>query len=72
VLILKVWKRKETVAEINDGRVNDEIIKAMKSEEAREKVAALSFVGKSLRDTLFLFPFLPLFFSFVDRHGRGC
>jgi hypothetical protein len=63
MLILKVWKRKETVAEINEGRVDDEIIKAMKSEEATEKVAALSFVGRRLIDSIFLFPFLP--FSFV-------
>jgi hypothetical protein len=32
MLILKVWKRKETVAEIIDGRVDDEIVKAIKSE----------------------------------------
>jgi hypothetical protein len=61
MLILKVWKRKETVAEIIDGRVDDEITKAMKSEEGTEKMAALFFVGIRLRDTLFLFPFLPFF-----------
>jgi hypothetical protein len=43
MLILKAWKRKETVEEIIDGRVDDEIIKAMKNEEATEKMAALFF-----------------------------
>jgi hypothetical protein len=70
MLILKVWKRKETVAEIIDWRVDDEIIKAMKSEEASEKMAALFFVGVCLTDTLFFFPFC--LFCFVGRHGRGC
>jgi hypothetical protein len=71
MLILKVWKRKETVAEIIDGIVDNEIIKAMKSEEATQKVAALYFVGRRLRDTLFLFPFLPFFFFvlWIDVEG---
>jgi hypothetical protein len=66
MLILKVWKRKETEAEIIDGRVDDEIIKAMKSEEATELMAALFFVGISLTDTLFLFPFLSFFILWID------
>jgi hypothetical protein len=43
MLILKVLKRKETMAEIIDGRVDDEIIKATKSEEATEKMSPLFF-----------------------------
>jgi hypothetical protein len=64
MLNLKVWKRKELIG----WRVDDEIIRAMKSEQATEKMAALFFVGIMLRD--FIFISLSAFFVlWIDMEG---
>jgi hypothetical protein len=71
MLILKAWKRKETVEEIIDGRVDDEIIKAMKSEEATVKMAALFFCWNKF-DRHYISLSVFILYHFAGRHGRGC